>query len=107
MKKEMNPVYRRYRWTYSNLSVDRQKDENNNLTYGDGYYRHKDGWCVRIYFDNGYNTRSASTTLDCNYNGYCYIKTYQCLFSDSGLSLICAKFIKQIICEELVFIEYK
>lgn len=96
MNKEMEPTIKKMKWKYSSLVVDR-KTGNHGQAFGDGFYRHNSGLCCRFYFEAGHHNIPTYTTLDVQWNGVCYMKNYKCLFSDRGLMLISASFIKEII----------
>lgn len=96
----MNIYYSKYKYAYNLLDFTRRKTESGD-NYGDGHYRHYDGWCVRIYADDGFKRRFANTTLDMSYKGVTYNKTYECCFSDHGLKMICNAFIKEVISGKL------
>lgn len=58
---------------------------------------HSSGYAVRIYYDDGYGNREASTTLDMNYGGINYTKSINRLYSGRGLMLLCARYVIDVL----------
>lgn len=87
--------YRRFAWNLSML--DMYHDDAGPHKSGHGFYRHSSGYCVRIYYDDGYGKRQPHTSLDMNFGAICYIKTINQLYSQRGLQLLCARYVSDVL----------
>lgn len=96
MREDMTPKVRIFRWRYSLFTIERKTNEKQQ-PYGDGYYRHKSGLCCRFYFEQRFDKIGSYTTLDVQWHGYTYMKTYKAIFSDHGIKKISAAFINEIL----------
>jgi hypothetical protein len=78
------------------LYYNRQKSAGSDIEWGRGFYI-GEVHTVSIYSSTGFNDRPPSTDLEIKINDYVYQRRYTKTFSDAGLKLICARFIKDVI----------
>lgn len=77
------------------LSYNRTNVEENNYTVGNGYYTGR-YLTVRIYHHSGFRSIGTHTTLEAQHGSTEYVRTYNRVFNDRGLRLICSRFHRDI-----------